>query len=194
MEMHVDVVHASGLVCENEEFDVGEVLRSTLRRTCVRMEAMSGQLKLELERLRSRGDQSTSGALARYRKHTNPDFSFDECGRLIAAESATDTYLRAAGCVVAASADIPVTRVLTDEEEKDLQYHYDELPPRATGTAQHAALEAALQGEAVARDMARRSSTAHAATRDVARGHARSRRRSKCGPRAKSYPRPRRRP
>eukprot|EP00966_Prymnesium_polylepis_P313110 7234852-Prymnesium_polylepis.1 len=49
-------------------------------------------------------------------------------------------------------------RVLTDEEEKDLQYHYDELQPRAT--AQLAALEAALQGEAVARAMARRSNTA----------------------------------
>ena len=52
--------------CENEEFDVGEVIRSTLRRTHVRMEEMSGQLKLELERLRSRGDQSTNGALTRY--------------------------------------------------------------------------------------------------------------------------------
>ena len=157
--------------CENEEFDVGEVIRSTLRRTHVRMEAMSGQLKLELERLRSRGDQSTNGALTRYRKHVHPDFSFDECGRLIAAESAAE-MLRAAGCVVAACADIPVKRILTDEEEQDLQYQYDTRPPRAT--AQLAALATALQGEAVAHDKARRSSVAHAAA-----SRARSRHRSK---------------
>eukprot|EP00966_Prymnesium_polylepis_P241145 5576743-Prymnesium_polylepis.1 len=95
--------------CENEEFDVGEVIRSTLRRTHVRMEAMSGQLKLELERLGRRGDQNTDGALARYRKHVHPDFSFDDCGRLIAAEPATE-MLRAAGCVVTACADVPVKR------------------------------------------------------------------------------------
>ena len=36
--------------CENEEFDIGTVVRDTLRRTHVRMEAISGLLKLELER------------------------------------------------------------------------------------------------------------------------------------------------
>eukprot|EP00966_Prymnesium_polylepis_P202442 4689563-Prymnesium_polylepis.1 len=35
--------------CENDEFDIGTVVRNTLRRTHVRMEAMSGLLKLELE-------------------------------------------------------------------------------------------------------------------------------------------------
>ena len=79
--------------------------------------------------------------------------------------------LRAAGCVVTACADIPVKRILTDEEEQDLQYQYDTRPPRAT--AQLAALATALQGETVAHDKARRSSVAHAALR------ARSRHRSK---------------
>eukprot|EP00966_Prymnesium_polylepis_P022750 523584-Prymnesium_polylepis.1 len=62
---------------------------------------MSGLLKLELERYRSRGEANIDSVLARY-----PDFSFDSQGRLIAAGPAIE-MLRAAGCVVTANADIP---------------------------------------------------------------------------------------
>ena len=157
--------------CENEEFDIGTVVRDTLRRTHVRMEAMSGLLKLELERYRSRGEANIDSVLARYRKHAHPDFSFDSQGRLIAAEAAIE-MLRAAGCVVRANADIPVKPLLTDEEEQDLQYHYSEQRPRVT--AQRTALAAALRKEAEAHDEARKSSAALALLRVRSRRRSRS--------------------
>ena len=67
---------------EGDTFETANIYSAALSRMATRLEAYSAELRAQLERHRSRGDDPPPSLLRRYRKTLAPDASVDDNGRL----------------------------------------------------------------------------------------------------------------
>ena len=68
---------------DDADFDTKYIVRATARRTHERIEAYGYNLRVEIERYRSRGQLTPPTLIARYRRNVGPEYSFTETGLLM---------------------------------------------------------------------------------------------------------------
>ena len=135
---------------EGETFDHVAVFKAAVKRTATRMEAHGAELKRQIERYRSRGEEAPSRLFARYSKDLAPVGSFDQRGNLTL-ETGALKVMQQAKCY---THHPPRTYTsLPDLEEATTNYTYTTSNPTQSTRWSQVLLEGRLEAERAAHDV-----------------------------------------